>query len=209
MKKHNASHCAAIAITVISFAILVMVGCSSKSVLEETPESATVTVTASPSSIDTSSTSIIEARVTDGGVGLPGREVTFSVDPSNAGEFGDTVVTTDADGFAATVFIAGTTGTADISAAVNGTSITGSVGITVTENQQTGSGNIEITVSPGLLLANGSDTSVVTITVRDDTYQPAPDSTLVKITAGEKFVDIDENGYWSEGIDSLVFDANG
>jgi len=208
MKKHNAIHYAAIAVAVIGFAVLVMVGCSSKSVLEETPESATVTVTANPSSIDTSSTSIIEARVVDGGVGLPSREVTFSVDPSNAGEFGDTVVTTDADGFAATVFIAGTAGTADISASVNGTSITESVGITVTENQQTSSGNIEITVSPSLILANGSDTSVVTILVQDDIDQPAPDSTLVKVTAGEKFVDVDENGYWSEGIDSLVYDAN-
>jgi hypothetical protein len=31
---------------------------------------------------------------------------------------------------------------------------------------------------------------------------------LVKIAGGEKFVDVDENGYWSQGIDSLVFDAN-
>ncbi len=97
---------------------------------------------------------------------------------------------------------------ATISASLSGVSISGTIGINVTGTPQTGSGNIEITVSPSLLLANGSDTSVVTITVRDDTYQPAPDSTLVKITAGEKFVDIDENGYWSEGIDSLVFDAN-
>jgi len=209
MKKHNAIHCAAIAVTVISFAVLVMIGCSSKSVLEETPESATVTVTTSPSSIDTSSTSIIEARVADGGVGLPNREVTFSVDPSNAGEFSDTVVTTDADGFAATIFTANTIGTAQISAAVSGISITGSVGITITESQQTGSGNVDVSISPNLLLANGKDISVVTITVRDDLGQPAPDETLVKIVAGEKFVDIDENGYWSEGIDSLVFDANG
>jgi len=208
MKKHNAIHCAAIAVTVISFAILVMVSCSSKSVLEEIPDTATISVTASPSSVPTDSTAIIEAKVADGDVGLSNQEVTFSVDPSNAGEFSYTVVTTDTDGYAVTIFTANTIGTAQISAAVSGSSITGSVGITITESQQTGSGNIEITVSPSLLLANGSDTSVVTITVRDDTYQPAPDSTLVKITAGEKFIDIDENGYWSEGIDSLVFDAN-
>lgn len=210
MGKHNGIYYyAAITIAVISLAVLVIVGCSSKSVLEETPENTTVTVTASPSSVPTDSTAIIEAKVADGGVGLPNQAVTFSVDPSDAGNFSPGVDTTDADGIAATIFTATTPGTATISAAISGTSVAGTVGVTVTQSQQTGSGNVEISVSPGLLLANGSDTSVVTITVRDATEQPAPDSTLVKLAAGEKFVDVDENGYWSEGIDSLVFDANG
>jgi len=209
MKKHNAIHCAAIAVTVISIAILVMVGCSSKSVLEEIPDTATISVTASPDSLSIGSPAVIEATVADNGVGLANQVVTFSVNPSDAGYFTPAVDTTDTDGIAASVFSATTSGTATISASLSGVSISGTIGINVTETQQSGSGNIEITVSPSLLLANGSDTSVVTITVRDDTYQPAPDSTLVKITVGEKFVDIDENGYWSEGIDSLVFDANG
>jgi len=63
-------------------------------------------------------------------------------------------------------------------------------------------------VSPSLLLANGSDTALLTITVTDDLGQPAPDLTVVKIAAGEKFVDLDGNGFWSPGSDSLVFDAN-
>lgn len=209
MKKHNAIQCAAISITVISFAILVMVGCSSKSVLEEIPDTATISVTASPDSLSTGSTAVIEATVADNGVGLANQVVTFSVNPPDAGYFTPAVDTTDADGIAASVFSARTSGMATISGSLSGVSISGTIGINVTGTPQTGSGNIEITVSPSLLLANGSDTSVVTITVRDDTYQSAPDSTLVKITAGEKFVDIDENGYWSEGIDSLVFDANG
>jgi len=208
MKKHNAIHCAAIAVTVISIAILVMIGCSSKSVLEEISETTTVSVTASPDSLNTGSTAVIEATVADNGVGLANQIVTFSVNPSDAGYFTPAVDTTDADGIAASVFSTTTSGTATISASLSGASISGTIGINVTGTPQTGSGNIEITVSPSLLLANGSDTSVVTITVRDDTYQPAPDSTLVKITVGEKFVDIDENGYWSEGIDTLVFDAN-
>jgi adhesin/invasin len=183
-------------------------GCTSKSVLEETPQSTTVTVTASPSAVPYGSTAVVEARVEDQGTGLANQEVVFSVNPSNAGYFTPTVDTTDADGVAASIFTATSIGSAEITVSVNGTSISGSIDITVTESQQSGSGNVDVSVSPSLLLANGSDTSVVTITVRDDMAQPAPDSTLIKIVAGEKFVDLDENGYWSEGIDSLVFDAN-
>ena len=208
MKKHNAINCATIAITVISFAVLAMVGCSSKSVLEEVPETATVSVTVSPDSLNTGSTAVVEATVADEGVGLANQVVTFSVNPSDAGYFTPTVDTTNTNGIAASVFSATNTGLATISASLSGVSLSGTVGVNVTEDSQSGSGNIEITVSPSLLLANGSDTSVVTITVQDNAGQPAPDATLVKVTAGEKFVDIDENGYWSEGIDSLVFDAN-
>ncbi len=208
MKKHNATHFAGITVAMISIAILAMIGCSSKSVLEEVPETTTVSVTASPDSLNTGSTAVIEARVADNGVGLANQVVTFGVNPSDAGYFTPAVDTTDTDGIAATVFSATTSGPATISASLSGVSISGTIGINVTESSQSGSGNIEITVSPSLLLANGSDTSVVTITVRDYAGQPAPDATLVKLAAGEKFVDVDGNGYWSEGIDSLVFDAN-
>ncbi|MCH7691301.1 MAG: hypothetical protein IIA17_09695, partial [candidate division Zixibacteria bacterium] len=73
---------------------------------------------------------------------------------------------------------------------------------------QQGSGNITISVSPSLLLANGADTSVVTITVRDALGQPVADGINIWITAGEKFEDIDSNGYWTSNVDSLIFDAN-
>jgi hypothetical protein len=208
MSKYKRIHYAIVPIAILSLALLYLVGCSSKSVTEETPEGSTVSVTASPSSVPKGSTSVIEATVENGSVGLPNQVVTFSVNPTSAGYFTPAADTTDADGIAATVFTATTSGTASIGAAVSGTSITGSVGITVTESQQGGSGNVDISVSPSLLLANGSDTSIVTITVRDDLAQPAPDQTLLKIVAGEKFIDLDENGYWSQGIDSLVFDAN-
>ncbi len=208
MNKHPWIHGVALTMALISLVVLAIVGCSSKSVMDEIPEGTTVSVTSSPDSLDTGSTSVIEATVENDGAGLSNQVVTFSVEPTNSGYFTPAVDTTDADGVAATVFTATTSGTAAIAATVSGTSVVGTVGVTVTQSQQAGSGNVEISVSPSLLLANGSDTSVVTITVRDDLGQPAPDSTLVRVTAGEKFVDVDENGYWSEGIDSVVFDAN-
>lgn len=207
MSKHKWIHCVTAALAIMSLGVMVMTGCSSKSVLDETPEGTTVAVTASPNSLGTGSTSVIEATVVNDGVGLANQVVTFEVNPSDAGYFTPTVDTTDADGISASIFTATKSGLATISAAISGTSVVGSAGVTVTQGQQS-SGNVIIDVSPSLLLANGSDTSVVTITVRDNIGQPAPEGTLVKITAGEKFVDVDENGYWSQGIDTLVFDAN-
>ncbi|HOZ08998.1 MAG TPA: Ig-like domain-containing protein, partial [candidate division Zixibacteria bacterium] len=66
-----------------------------------------------------------------------------------------------------------------------------------------------ITVAPGLLLANGTDTSLVTVTARQALGQPVPDGTPIVFAAGEKFADKDANGIWTPGIDSLVFDVNG
>ncbi|MDH4034802.1 MAG: hypothetical protein OEV80_13495, partial [candidate division Zixibacteria bacterium] len=115
---------------------------------------------------------------------------------------------TDATGAAASIFTATTVGAAIITASADDyTDQTASTSVDVSGSQQS-SGNVSLSITPNLLLANGADTAVVTISVRDALGQPAPDSTLVRIAAGEKFVDVDGNGYWSAGIDSLVFDAN-
>lgn len=192
----------------VSVTVFFMIGCSSKNVLKETPADTSVNVTASPSSIGINSTTVVEATVSSNSTGLANQIVTFSVSPSTAGNISPAVDTTDASGVAAAVFTATDTGVVSITASVNGTSFSGNIGVSVTSTAQTGSGSINMSVTPSLLLANGSDTSQVTIMLRDANGQPAPDSTMVKIAAGEKFIDIDGNGYWSQGIDSLVFDAN-
>jgi len=192
----------------VSVTAFLMISCSSKSVLNEPPTNTSVNVTASPSSIDINSTTVIEVTVSSNSTGLANQIVTFSVSPSTAGNISPAVDTTDTNGVAAAVFTATDTGAVSITASVNGTSLSGNVGISVTSTAQTGSGSINMSVTPSLLLANGSDTSQVTIMLRDANGQPAPDSTMVKIAAGEKFIDIDGNGYWSPGIDSLVFDGN-
>ncbi|MFQ5453077.1 MAG: hypothetical protein ACE5D6_02695, partial [Candidatus Zixiibacteriota bacterium] len=207
MTKQKLFICFYLPAVIIAVLILIIVGCSSKSVLDDTPSNTQVSVSASPASINTGSTSVVEATVTSSSSGLENQIVSFSVTPSDAGYFTPSVDTTDINGIAATVFTATTSGSAVINADVNGTSFSGTAGMTITSAAQS-SGNVDISVSPSLLLANGVDTSLVTITVRDAAGQPAPDSTVVKIVAGEKFVDVDSNGYWSPGIDSLVFDAN-
>ncbi len=192
----------------VCLAIAILAGCSKKTVVDDTPTGSTMVVTVSPSTVQTNSTAVVEATVMTGSTPLPNRIVNFTVSPSNTGFFTPTSDTTDANGIAATIFTATVSGSANVSASVQGTSVTGVRAVTVTDAPQSGSGNITISVSPSLLLANGIDTSLVTVTVRDAQAQLAPNGTTVKLTAGEKFVDLDGNGYWTPNVDSLVFDAN-
>ncbi|MEP0827582.1 MAG: hypothetical protein HRF51_03595 [bacterium] len=186
---------------------LVLGGCSSSTSDSNDQSALQVTrVTASPTSITVGSTAIVEAEITDGTNPLPNRAVTFSVSPASAGYFTPAIDTTDADGIVATVFTATQSGSVMITAALT-TAVYRSVALSVTTQQGSGSGNIDMAVTPTLLLADGQATSQVTITVRDEAFQPAPDSTVVKLVAGEKFVDVDGNGYFSNGVDSVVYDA--
>lgn len=199
------------AATILAIAMLVISGCNSRSTLDTgAPGGSTVAVTASPTSIDQGATSVIEVTIVDGTNGIANQEVTFTVTPSSAGFFSPTMDTTNANGVAATIFTATATGAATITVSASGsTSLNGTVAIAVnTASTGSGSGNVNLTISPSLLLANGSDTALVTISITDALGQPAPDLTAVKITAGEKFIDVDGNGFWSPGIDTLVFDAN-
>ncbi len=199
-------------LALVVFVAVLSIGCDSKSTLDtETPDGSTIAISATPTTLNTGETSVVEATVTSGSSGLADQVVRFTVSPSNAGYFTPEYDTTVADGVAATVFTASTSGSVVISATVQGTSITAPLNLAISEPSGggAGDGNINVTVSNVALTANGSDQSTVSVVVRDGLGQPAPDSTLVKIVAGEKFVDLDGNGYWSTNVDSLVFDANG
>lgn len=208
MNTQNKSVLFPILLLVTAIAMLGMVGCDSKSTLDGDSSSSSVTINTPQSSLDVSGTMVVEAVVVSGTAGVADQVVTFSVSPSNAGYFSPAVDTTDGSGIAVTTFTATTSGSAQFTASVNGTTTVGTASITINSTAQTGSGNITVDVSPSLLLANGTDTSAVTIAVRDADNQPATDGTVIKLTAGEKFEDVDGNGYWTQGIDSLIYDAN-
>ncbi|MCD6250354.1 MAG: hypothetical protein J7J98_08505 [candidate division Zixibacteria bacterium] len=197
-----------VTMSLIAFALFA--GCSSKSTLDTTPPitGAAVSVAASPTSVETSESSVVEATVTTAAVGVADQVVQFSISPSGAGTVTPEYDTTSANGIAATVFTATQSGSVVVTATIVGEGLSGNIGIQVTEGATGGSGNLTISASQALSVANGHDTTSVTVVVRDELGQPASDGTLVKFVAGERFVDIDGNGYWSENIDSLVFDAN-
>ncbi|MCK4857522.1 MAG: hypothetical protein KAT58_06115, partial [candidate division Zixibacteria bacterium] len=70
------------------------------------------------------------------------------------------------------------------------------------------SGAVTMEVTPVLLIANGSDSATVTVTATDSAGNTVADGTLICLTAVEKFEDRDNDGYWTENVDSLLFDGN-
>ncbi|UCG62116.1 MAG: hypothetical protein JSV52_02175 [Candidatus Zixiibacteriota bacterium] len=209
-KQKSSLWCSAAALT-IAILVMFLAGCESSNPSSDDDDivtGTTVTVTATPVSISVGQFSVVEATVEAGGSGVADQEIVFSVLPAGAGTCAPVVDTTDADGVAATMFTGSVSGSASVTAAISGSSTNGSAWLTVVESGQTGFGEVNMTVSPSLLFADGEDTARVTIVVSDANGDPAADNTLIRICAGEKFVDKDGNGYWSEGIDSLVYDNN-
>lgn len=197
-------------VAALVIAALALTGCNSSNKSETpAPTGQSVSISA-PSEMTAGNTSVVVAVVRTGTTAVADVDVEFSVSPSSAGTFTATSVTTDGNGEAATVFNATNSGTATVTARIVGTTTTASAAMAIqNEPTQQGSGNISVVVTPGLLLANNTDSALVGVTVRDAAGVLAPESTLVRFVAGEKFVDKDGNGYWSSGIDSLVFDADG
>ena len=68
--------------------------------------------------------------------------------------------------------------------------------------------NLTLEITPASLPSNGDTTATVVATVTDINGDPVLDGTEVRFAAGEKFVDIDRDGRFRAGIDSLVYDTN-
>lgn len=161
--------------------------------------------TANPSSLLMGETSVIEVIATDGnGEPIAGLSISFI---SNSGYFTPSVVESNSEGIATTIY----TPTSDGSHSLR-TWATGAesqyVSVNVSSNQES-SGNVRISVNPTLLTADGSSTATVIVHVDDAAGNPAADSTMVKIVAGEKFEDQDGDGYFTDGVDYLIYDING
>jgi len=194
----------------VAIFVLILSGCDSKSTSDDTASGTTVTISSSRTSLNLSDakTAILVVTVASGGTGVADQSVSFSISPVDAGTFAPADTTTDSGGEAVTIFTANATGNAVVTANVNNGALTQTLNLAISSTSIQDGGSLDISLTPSLLVATGADTSRVDIVVLDNAGNPAPDSTLVKLTAGEKFIDIDSNGYWSQGIDSLVYDAN-
>jgi len=150
----------------LSALCLFVFGCSSKNTADtDTPSGAVISVSASPTSVETGQTSVVEASVTAGGVGLADQVIHFSVSPSSAGTVTPQYDTSDVSGIAATVFSATQAGAVVVQAQLVGTALSSTVGLAVSQATGGGTGNVNISASRSLLLANGHDTSAVTVVV--------------------------------------------
>ena len=137
---------------------------------------------------------------------LSGVRVSFAVSPSNIGYCSPAVDTTDANGSAGTVFTATAPGIAFIRASIDG-AVAETVQVEVVTSP-VGTMPLSIELTPSFLPADGISSSQVKVIVGDITGNSVKDSTVVKFTAGEKFEDVDEDGYFTEGVDELTSDAN-
>jgi len=181
-------------------------GCESSSSGSSGTSGLTIeTISASPSTLEVGATTVVEAVVTNGTTPLANRIVTFTA-PAEYGYCSPAVDTSDENGVVATVFTSLQSGTAAVTARISET-VYQSVNVLISASSLPSEGNIDIATTPSLLLADGLSSSTLTITVRDAAGNPAPESTVVMLTAGEKFDDIDANGYYTMGIDSVIYDA--
>ena len=192
----------------LASASFLLFGCDSNSGSNETVTGSleVTTLSLNPSSIGVGATCVVEAQVTDGTNPVANRAVQFTVDPTSAGTFDPAMVVSDADGLVATTFTASQTGTITVTARLSDT-IYRTASLSVETSQQSGSGNIDLALTPSLLLADGSSTAELTITVEDGSGNPAPEGTVIRLAAGERFIDVDGNGYFSPGVDSVVYDV--
>jgi hypothetical protein len=167
----------------------------------------------STSSADVGATVIVEATVeTTDGTPQSGMWVTFTVSPVSAGTFTADSAQTDANGIASTIFNPATVGSVALSAEISSGSRT-SEPLTVTTpggggGTDPGSGLVTVAISPKLMKADGFQTATVTVTAFTPLSQPVPDSTPIKLAAGEWFADVDGDGYFTPVVDTLKIDYN-
>jgi hypothetical protein len=160
-----------------------------------------------PSPVHEGRSAVVDLAVeNDVGQPLSGVQVSFSVSPSVIGNCTPLFDTTDANGSAGTVFTGINPGTAVIQASVEGiTSKTVEVEVVA---RAVSTKPISIKITPDVLPADGLSTGQVEVTVRDTSGFLADDGMVVKFTAGEQFKDVDEDGYFTGGVDELTSDAN-
>ena len=201
------------AFVVVVAAALVLSGCSTKSKLSDsggTVAGEAITVSASPNTISTSVTSVVEALMLSDGSPVVGEEIHFSISPSSSGEISPEIDTTDANGVAATLFTPSGVGSITITAMTADGVVEGSTTINISaEETQNGTGYVWLSVLPTSLLTGVQDTANVRIEVRDSLQAIPATGTEVVIVAGEDFVDNDGDGYFTAGTDQLTGDSNG
>jgi hypothetical protein len=189
--------------------LLAVAGCSGPTNTDNTVVVRDISVT--PSLLDEGQVAVVEVLVTnDSGTPLANKTVYLTAEPNTLGEFAYTAIETDETGVASVTFTATQSGTVTITARAEGAESGINATVLIENNGvTTGDGQIILTVTPGLVQADGFSEATVKAAVADALGNPMPDSTIVKFTAGEKFVDVNGDGFWTVNVDSLVYDIDG
>lgn len=200
-----------VGIGVMLLIALFLSGCEKS---KETSSSGTTTTSVylstpnvTPDSVAQGGTTIFEIVVVDDDDNpVKDVAVTFGVQPSNGGSFVPTYDVSDTNGLVTAVFTPSRTGQMSLFGYSSGI-YSAPASLKVTTTGQPITGNLSVVIDPTVLVADGADTAVVTITITDGT-DPAPESTRVRLTAGEEFYDNNNDGYFTTNIDSILGDVN-
>jgi hypothetical protein len=191
----------------VALFLLLFLGCSEKSTKDNTTVVTVKSLSVIPSEVQKGQTAVVDLSVEDDADRpVSGAQVAFSVSPGTIGYCTPSVDTTDVNGSAATIFTATDLGTATISVNVAGV-LSRSISVDIVTSGGAAK-PLQIELNPSWLPADGISTSQVTVIVADSLGNSAPNGTVVKFAAGEKFEDADQDGYYTAGIDQLKFDTN-
>ena len=197
-------------VLLVGTSLILLSSCGKKAYEPVQPPEEALTIysiVVTPSSIEEGDTCLIAALVVDeSGDPREGIQVTFQVTPDTLGYFSNSIDTTDAYGLASTYFYSIHPGNA-IMEATSQKAGSKSTQVYIRETSVVVK-LIEMDIYPLTLIADGVSTSDITVTVKDSAGNFVEDGTIVKFTAGEKFADIDGDGYYTDFIDSLIYDTN-
>jgi hypothetical protein len=171
-----------------------------------------ISFSSSPSEISFGSESTVSGLVVDSAnAGIQGRQVVLSVLPETAGYFIPAAVTSGTDGSFEATFYPLDTGSVEIWAVITSSQVSANLTTEVVagEDLQTGEWRFNFAAVPDFTLADGDDVSTVTAEILDPDGNTVPDGIEVRLEAGERFNDVDGNGYFTENVDQVLVDING
>jgi hypothetical protein len=149
-------------------------------------------------------------------VGINFVQVYLYADPSWMGYFQKAIDTTRVDGSFASGFLPIDTGEVAIWAQVAGNSANQTSRVVqVTAGSGGGGGDtqsnyiFEYQIPDGFILADGQDETEVTLVIHPGAAGVTVETgTVVKLEVGERFEDVNGDGYFTENVDNVVWDAN-
>ncbi len=196
------------------FAVLFLTGCGDDTYMDTSgggDSSERITsLTSTPAEIQMGEEASISGIVVDSaGDGVANRQVLLTVDPSEAGYFLPAAVTSGSDGTFSCQFVPLDTGAISITASTSTEAWASySTQVLNSSGYQTGQWRFEFEVSPSFALADGEAVSDVVVSIWDNDNEPVADGQVVKLEVGERFEDVDEDGYFTENVDYVLVDLN-
>lgn len=206
--------CEGLLLLLIIFALLS--GCSDDSFINDSGSDSTfeqiISFSVSPSSVSLGSDGAVSGSLVDSsGAGVAGKQIVLSVTPVSSGYFLPAAVSTGSDGSFSSTFIPLEEGAIEISAATATASALANYTAEITNSNgyQQGAWRFEFTTMPSFAVADGQEQSVITVEIYDDDNEPVEDGIEVRLEVGERFDDVNDDGFFTENVDTWINDING